>query len=215
MTRQDLLEISKPILFNTEMVCGILDDRKTATRRIAKHITEFDDKGNYFNVFRKGEWTGPVSKELFIELYAPCKMGDFLYVRETFFEVKGKFHYRADGEHLALNYLIGGREFFKWKPSIHMPKEAARLFLRVTNVRVERLQNITEQGAELEGCSSGSTEITGGPWGIDDDPDVWTAKDKFIEVWDSTIPRNDLDKYGWAANPWVWVIEFEKVEVEE
>lgn len=93
----------------------------------------------------------------------------------------------------------------KWHPSIHMPKEAARIFLRVTNVRVERLQEITsgqicKEGVEVE------------------DPYVLNGEEKryaFSNLWDSTIKESDLDRYGWNANPWVWVIEFERCDKPE
>lgn len=209
MTKEEILQIAKPILFNTDMTVAILENRKGVTRRVAKHIIPFDDNGEYFNIFRKGEWTGPVPKALAVEMKAHYHKGDYLYVREAWSERSYGYIYKANGEKIDnLGNVI------KWHPSIHMPKEAARIFLKVTDVRVERLQDITEQEAELEGCSSGCIEITGGPWGIEDDPDVWTAKDEFIEIWDSTIPKKDLDKYGWEANPWVWVYEFEREEVQ-
>lgn len=102
-----------------------------------------------------------------------------------------------------------------WRPSIHMPREAARIFLRVTDVRVQRLQEIDEDGAIAEGCSAGRFETTGGPWGVEDNPDEWAAREDFSHVWDSTIKHADLDRYGWAANPWVWVIHFERCEKPE
>lgn len=99
----------------------------------------------------------------------------------------GCYLYRATCE-------IGGDA--RWHPSIHMPKEAARIWLKVTSVRAERLQDITEDGAEAEGA-------------IDR---IYTAREHFIEIWDRTIKKSDLDIYGWYANPWVWVIEFERCE---
>ena len=77
-----------------------------------------------------------------------------------------------------------------------MPKDAARIFLRVTGVKEERLQEITDEQAEKEGCSDYTSTALG-----------------FSDVWDSTIKKSDIDKYGWKANPWVWVIGFEVIEV--
>mgnify|MGYP000111121112 CR=1 FL=1 len=85
----------------------------------------------------------------------------------------------------------------KWKPSIHMPKEAARIFLRVTSVRAERLQEITAEQATREGIKPDFP-----PYQIDE----------FIDIWNSTIKKSDVGRYSWIANPWVWVIEFERCE---
>ncbi len=108
-------------------------------------------------------------------------------------------------------YQNGQEIIIKWQPSIHMPKEAARIFLRVTGVRVERLQDITLDDAIAEGCQGkfiGSGECVGAGWEI-------LPEDEFADLWDSTIKKSDLDKYGWDANPWVWVIEFERISKEE
>jgi len=162
---------------------------------------------------------------------APFQLGDTLYVRETWAKGKIATGEEPDGrEALFVSQCIGENDYIHkewclrheigiedvlWRPSIHMPKEAARLFLRVTNVWVERLQDITEEQAEAEGCSAGYEVITGGPCGVEDDPEVWTARDAFSGLWDSTIKKADLPLYGWEANPWVWVIEFERISKEE
>ncbi len=190
MTRSEILQISKPILFNAEMVRAILDGRKTVTRRVIKD----KDIINRFDIDTDGSviaYTDPLTGDHCPPFY-PCryKPGDYLYVRETFFKAKDTYYYKADDKHLALNSLLGGKEFFKWHPFIHMPKEAARIFLRVTDVRVERLKDMTADSAMSEG---------------------FTDWNDVVRVWDSTIPPKDRDKYCWAANPWVWVIGFEKV----
>lgn len=92
-----------------------------------------------------------------------------------------------------------------WRPSIHMPREAARLWLRVTNIRVERLQAIDESGAEAEG---GQAIIWHGK------PER-TARENFELIWENTLKSTDCNRYGWEANPWVWVIEFERCEKPE
>ena len=108
-----------------------------------------------------------------------------------------------------------GKSPCRWHPSIHMPKEAARIWLKVTDVRVERLQDITEAGAEAEGAVNNIGMIHA----PDNEYDhIHTAKEHFIEIWNSTIKKfkkSDRDRYGWNANPWVWMIEFERCEKPE
>lgn len=169
----------------------------------------------------------------------PYKGDDILYVRETWCGNDGKYFYRADGEEIDAPTLdgntipFGKADGFKWHPSIHMPKEAARIFLRVTNVRVERLQNITDEQTLLEGVPEDEDYPLDTPiycpkckgeghigaihpvsWGYMevDCPYCDTLRKRFSNLWDSTIKKSDLDKYGWAANPWVWVIEFERID---
>lgn len=182
----------KPILFNTNMVRAILDGQKTVTRRVVKPQPALFGP----NIF---DWRA---------MKMPYRRSDILYVRETFFEYKGMYRYKADGNHLALNALIGGKEFFKWRPSIHMPKEAARIFLRVTNMRVERLQDITPEQIDAEGCKEyGYSAKTG---------ELMPSSPVYFSIaWDGTIKPTDILLYGWAANPWVWVIEFERISKEE
>lgn len=191
--------VIKPILFNGEMVRSILDGRKACTRRILKGAIPFDEKAEYWNVLKKGEWSGPICVEYFMKQGSPYKPGDILYVRETWcvlpvneaghFRGHPIYYYRADGD-LRPEGWRGA-----WRPSIHMPKEAARIWLKVTDVRVERLQDMTDDDAEAEGCFDYTSTALG-----------------FPDIWDSTIKKSDLDRYGWAADPWVWVIEFERCE---
>ena len=84
-----------------------------------------------------------------------------------------------------------------------MPKEAARIWLKVTDVRVERLQEITPQGAWKEGARCSCLHPV---------PDCAGNKTAFVNIWNSTIKKADLDRYGWDANPYVWVISFERCE---
>lgn len=230
MTREEILQIAKPILFNTQMVCAILDNRKKTTRRIVKSITPLDDKREYFNIFRRGEWSGPIARDLLIETYAPYKIGDYLYVRETWmlqaakrYDALVRIGYRAGIQSTTIHFPYGGtdsinrddydsfvskRSLDRWYPSIHMPKKAARIFLRVADVRVELLQDIDGRGILAEGVNN-----------IKSNPEMgrrWENMQRiaFWELWDSTISKKDIFKYGWAANPWVWVIKFERVEVQ-
>lgn len=184
----------KPILFNTEMVRAILDGRKSCTRRIIKP-----------------QPTAHYGTQCVIPPYKP---GDILYVRETWcglpvneaghFRGHPIYYYKADGD-LRPEGWRGA-----WRPSIHMPKEAARIWLKVTDVRVERLQDITDDGAKAEGANWKNGKNVG--W---EEKMKRTAVERFAEIWDSTIKKSDLDRYGWAANPWVWVIEYERCEKPE
>ena len=184
----------KPILFNTEMVRAILDGRKTQTRRLVKNIPLHEP---YFEVVdgtpyvcdRDGEWHPAVE-------FSPIQEGDVLYVRETWCNVNTKeypsYFYKAD------NNRPSDFNLTSWRPSIHMPKEAARLFLRVTGVRVERLRDGLGylQALQAEGVKSTTF------------PSILF---EFRELWNSTIKPADLPRYGWGANPWVWVIGFERI----
>ena len=210
----------KPILFNTEMVRAILDGRKTYTRRICKDANEYTvpdmdfynaDRRTYaVHNFADKEHTEQLS---IAERTCPICPGDTLYVRETWMDYAGLTMYKADCDIYRLDSLnFAG---FGWKPSIHMPKEAARIWLKVTNVRVERLQEITEDGAKAEGAKQCYEQINT----IEDKPVTYVAEDYkgyyvlgFKSVWNSTIKKSDIDRYGWDANPWVLVIEFERCE---
>lgn len=205
----------KPILFNTEMVRALLEGRKTVTRRVVKGVendweflqtewnpamTKVDRNGEEYPQEVEGfwatfEWDGLPEFPL---IKAPYQPGDNLYVREAWQQnYDGSYSYRAKD-------MFEGEK--GWRPSIHMPKEAARLFLRVTDVRVERLQNITMTGMLAEGVIP--KNVTGGQW------QHW-QNDYMKPTWDSTVKPKDRDKYGWAANPWAWVIEFERISKAE
>jgi hypothetical protein len=196
----------KPILFNTEMVRAILDGRKTCTRRLVRFLPG-----------ENPQWTGYIRDGLMLYngrnesciIKVPYQPGETLYVRETWCglpvneagHMRGHtiYYYKADGE-LRPKGWRG-----TWHPSIHMPKEAARIWLKVTDVRVERLQEITSEQICREGV-----EV--------EYPHVLNGEEKryaFSRLWDSTIKKSDLDRYGWNASPWVWVIEFERCEKPE
>lgn len=205
----------KPILFNTEMVRAILDGRKDATRRIVKGFIPDDAVWGYTAFTPKGyiSCRGTFADgygEKFFKL--PCEPGDILYVRETWMDYAGLTMYKADCDIYRLDSLnLAG---FGWHPSIHMPKEAARIWLKVTNVRVERLQEITEDGAKAEGINEEWAMSWWSPTYYDPDSGGYPKyRDTFaFEVWNKTIKKSDIDRYGWDANPYVWVIEFERCE---
>lgn len=214
MNRLEILNSAKPILFNTENVRAILDGRKTVTRRVVPE--RIRNKWYEWDEWQTNTGAGLSSEGVcvifetergFYEKHLPYKPGDYLYVRETYgtysktYGTMPNLYYKADGD---------APENIKWKPSIHMPKEAARIFLRVTDVRVKQLQDITDEGAKAEGANYHNGKNVGV-----EEKMRRTAIERFAEIWDSTIKPKDRDKYGWAAKPWVWVTEFERVEVEE
>lgn len=194
----------KPILFNTEMVRAILDGQKACTRRAVKHNVEAMLNSQYHIEHPEVEdaW---LIKKLCRPPYEP---GDILYVRETWGEgyAEGTYIYKADDKLAELPTFKKSSKIL-YHPSIHMPKEAARIWLKVTDVRVERLQDITEAQAEKEGFI---------PQGLFDGNEIkLPAVYWFSKFWNFTIKKSDLDRYGWAANPYVWVIEFERCEKPE
>lgn len=203
-----------PILFNTDMVKAILREikPKTVTRRVIKGFVPKDAIWRYTAFTPKGYIS---CRGTFLDGYGrkffklPCQPGDILYVRETWCKSPFTNHYvyRADEYSLftqSYDSEIMDDTVWKWRPSIHMPKEAARIWLKVKNVRVERLQDITDVGAEKEGAQPRNP--------FDYDVNKWPNKEHFKEIWNSTIKKSDLEQYGWEANPWVWVIEFERCE---
>lgn len=206
----------KQILFNTEMVRAILDGRKSCTRRIVKPqqlvgLLPDKCKNGVPEEFLKEKklmfkpYCNMTDIELINTAYkAPYQRGDILYVRETWCKGLERYIYRADYSDTEKFYRDGKEIEMKWHPSLHMPKDAARIFLRVTNVRVERLQDITVEDALAEGMDK-YIRLSGEL----DENSIITS---FIGIWNSTIKKSDLDRYGWNANPWVWVIEFERCE---
>ena len=227
--------MTKPILFNTEMVRAILDGRKTVTRRgvhspllytrdTLPDIVEESKLPRYWDFGWHGEKVGFATK-------APYQPGDILYVRETYFKYAGEYVYKASA---AQPEIWKGM----WHPSIHMPREAARIWLRVTDVRVERLQTSFFEpicpifAVQAEGIDIGDTcweciENYGEPCCVDtvdeDGSDLYggecgeldQSRGEFSDLWDRTIKPADRERYGWAANPWVWVIAVERCEKPE
>lgn len=191
----------KPILFNTKMVRAILAGMKTQTRRLVKGMPLYEpyftvDEGIAFACDGDGEWHPA-------ECFCPIQPGDVLWVRETWNGIKlgtrGKeettYWYRADEDENNLN------PDDRWHPSIHMPRKAARIFLRVKDVRMERLQQIDADGLRAEGLTSAAVHVG----------DMEIGLKEWEILWNSTIKPADLPHYGWDSNPWVWVIEFERI----
>ena len=192
----------KPILFNTDMVKAILAGKKTVTRRVIKPQPKSPV------VCSLGVWQETIPCANGVRVFPPpYRPGDILYVRETW-----AFDTGDDGDEIGTGYFVYKADDLnhpdcKWRPSIHMPKTAARIFLLVKDVRVERLQDITYEDCKREGI-----------W-----DDYKTHSPQYHEnlarraypvvfagLWDDTIKPADRATYGWDANPWVWVIEFER-----
>ena len=214
-----------PILFNIEMVRAILDGRKTVTRRVLKNLPKdaeyvgqledsfdpWDEKDIGKSMFKTSLL--PTEKAGCIFIKPPYQPGDTLYVRETWWKNGNTYFYKAGCSKGLIDNM-----YVKWKPSIHMPREAARIWLKVTDVRVERLYEITPSEAVKEGVDDLFYEDIGysdTDYGNPVDEDYGIAKEQFAWFWNSTIKKSDLDRYGWDANPWVWVIEFERCEKPE
>lgn len=236
----------KPMLFNTDMVKAILAGKKTVTRRVIKNVPENAYPGHC--VMGAGLFDNETHQRV---VAAPYKPGDVLYVRETW-----AFDTGDDGDEIGTGYFAYKADDLhhpdcKWRPSIHMPKEAARIFLRVTAVRAERLQSITPEQAIREGISrmfdhlpdeeyrQWAARVAPGKkktdWGWDNYlwhgdfgnygmgnklSDAWPYQysgydepvGSFSSLWNKTLPLKEWPTYGWEANPWVWVIEFERCE---
>lgn len=236
----------KPILFNTDMVKAILDGRKTQTRRVVKgieglNVYRAEPAEDAYETLHQWDFLHGFSEngafyDMFETVNAPCAVGDILWVRETWCKGRVEYGEEPDGRNVpyigqctgddnfipkewALRHDVGIEDVV-WRPSIHMPRSAARIFLRVKNVRVERLQDISVLDAINEGCCGticdhananpalGCTDCHNTGW-------LERPETEFALLWDTTVKKDDLPVYGWEANPWVWVIEFERCEKPE
>lgn len=217
----------KPILFNADMVRAILDGEKTVTRRLIKTPKDFMLDGKYSMLRDKqGETylhmdSTNVYNNKVKYIRCPYRINDILYVRETIYQ-EARHYLDISGEiksFLCQNFKYVATDekpedkdtVWIKRPSIHMPKEAARIFLKITDIRAEQLRDIIEEQAEKEGaqyyCPKCKEYCICGGDGF--------GKSCFKKLWNSTIDKKQLDQYGWDANPWVWVIEFEKCEKTE
>lgn len=213
----------RPILFRGEMVRAILEGRKTQTRRVIKPQPNLTPSGmmNWKGLL-KGRTTPTLENgefEFIDEWVSSCpygQPGDRLWVRETIIiQVGHKGRYKADGVWFSFpkDYEVNYDK--KTIPSIFMPRWASRIMLGITNIRVEKLQEITEEDAEREGIEimqrpasvGGGTRYFAPASG--DRPPYWeySAGTAFMYLWDSINGK----KYPWSSNPWVWVIEFKKL----
>ena len=202
----------RPIIFSTEMVKAILDLKKTQTRRVIKPQPTWTD-GTYCvwgHTFAMG-----LGKMLIEEMLAYCpygQVGDRLWVRETFCEPSNSvpfshpaYHYSpylyaADDNKMFIP--LGGNWYqhnndFKWSPSIFMPRLASRINLEITNIRAERVQDISDKDVQEEGCKYPQWQGSFTSW-----------KGAYKALWDSINAKRG---YSWESNPWVWVIEFKVI----
>lgn len=222
MDREELIQIAKPILFNTDMVLAILDGRKMVTRRLIKPQPKsklcYAFAGSHKKDIRRWVYPSKTAHEFWGEEFKlpdditeeelkkkwnpPYHADDILYVRETWGEgyEEGTYIYKADDKLANLPEFKESSKLI-YHPSIHMPKEAARVWLKVKNVRVERLQDAKYFDFINEGIPYKQYE--------------WEIREDFQKLWNYTIKKSDLDRYGWDANPWVWVIEFEVIQADE
>lgn len=190
----------KQILFRTEMVRAVLEGRKTVTRRVVKP----QPPGGVKRLCQKdstGVWRSP-GENVWWEFRAPCQPGDILWVRETW-GIVPDFMGAAPGPTYKADYLASelaalNEKHYRWCPSIHMPWEIARIFLRVTGVRAERLQDISGEDIRAEGVLGTHFQAP--------------TRGAFADAWNRTIKPKDMAVYGWDANPWVWVIEFQRLD---
>jgi hypothetical protein len=202
-----------PILFSTPMVQAILEGRKAQTRRVIKPQPFLNKQYHYANGNREWmEWfsmrgSNNDTPESWIQFCPYGKVGDVLWVRESYCPnyFDDKTHgYKSDWNKVATEYIPEP----KWKSSIHMPKAACRIWLKITNVRVERLQDISEEDAAAEGI-----EVLNIPaWKnyIDSFDYCEKAHESFKTLW-----KSNNSEESWNDNPWVWVIEFERINIDK
>ncbi len=232
----------KPILFNTTMVKAILENKKSVTRRIIKNkysdadIEWFENKYGRRLVYAEHK-TEPIKNDdgttshklrAMEEIKAPYKVGDILYVRETWCDTDKDLNKDTDLEIGDCKYIFkvddNGKsnpiielDVKRWRPSIHMPKEAARIFLKIIDIRAERLQDMDYEDFFKEGIREFTKD--GVVKKYDTEPQMFKWRDMprspkkaFNELWNSTIPKGGFINL-WESNPWVWVIEFERIKV--
>lgn len=216
----------KPILFNAEMIMALLDNRKSQTRRVIKRlagfgeITEFgaSDTHGYDWTFRDkhGRWHD-ISHQRLIEGCPYGKPGDELWVKETFAynwlwfqeqEIPIDSHepelfYRATDMYFEETRKKRG---IKWRSPWFMPRWASRIQLEITDVRVQRVQEISNEDAQCEGCFGDVDPYWRPTYGDPDSGGYPSFKNSFEFLWDSI---NSKRGYGWDKNQWVWVVGFE------
>jgi len=258
MNKSEILQVAKPILFNSEMVQALLDGRKSVTRRVIKvpndYMLEPSVQEDY-ELFGAVNAYNPKYDDRLINVKPKYKTGDILYVRETWQNVfETEYDRKADGccaniRSIILNfdnipkictglstedscasmkprnkyyiYKASNIDFsdennLRWRPSIHMPKEASRIFLKVTGVGVERIHDMYVDDAINEGAWGNNTPCLPFSMLYAEHPTAsCNAIASFAHIWDSTVDKKDMDKYGWNVNPWVWVYEFERVNIDE
>jgi hypothetical protein len=196
-----------PILFSTEMVQAILNGHKTKTRRIVKPQPNSHDPGNFPWLIEEGCEPKPIK----------CPFGhpgDLLWVKETFFPMTSDL---LHPDCIVYKASTGNPEKYKWKPSLFMHKESARIWLEISEVRAQRLQDISEEDATAEGIEQIESAAFGKVWRnygpLDaDEPYFFNPIDSFASLWDSinSKPKTPNVKHQ-TLNPWVWAITFKVI----
>lgn len=208
----------RPILFSGAMVRGILEDRKSQTRCVMNPQPALVDGRGKWRVRGDGRWPIFARKELEAHLVDICpygKVGDLLWVREGFSKCTGcndgnGVIFRADYENGN-----GPPSAHGWKPSIHMPRKYSRLMLEVANVRIERVQEISEEDAIAEGIFQRIVNGKPAGWhwlpysGFFGDWGYKTARIAYQHLWESINAERGM---GWSKNPWVWCTGFKRVQ---
>ncbi len=203
MPRKERMSKERPILFNSEMVRAILDGRKIQTRRVIKPQPRLPLVKTY-----GGYWRNDYSVELLDQADASqkwnCpygKIGDRLWVRETFRPYSCGYDSKTKSPVEYKAAMFNSQSDINWKSSRYMPKWAARIWLEITGIRVERVQDIDAVEAEAEGMRR--------PKRLCPDRHDEYILERFQRLWDSI---NTKRGFGWDENPWVWVIEFKRIE---
>lgn len=201
----------RPVIFNGEMVRAILDGRKTQTRRTVsdRHLHLINVASQVGECYPLESGIDHANSQSYYREHCPFgQVGDRLWVRETLMDLTGTgieattgkfegFAYRADTPAGSYGDEVRKEYGLKWTPSLHMPRKACRILLEITAVRVERLNDISEEDARAEGATPSQHIIT---------PPEALYRVGFSKLW-----RSIYGEESWGANPWVWVIEFKRV----
>lgn len=215
----------RPVIFNGVMVRAILDGRKTQTRRAIsdRHLHLIEVASQVGECYPLESGIDHANSQSYYREHCPFgQVGDRLWVRETFMDLTGTgieattgkfegFAYRADTPAGSYGDEVRKEYGLKWTPSLHMPRKACRILLKITAVRVERLNDISEEDAKAEGVKPAGDMLPDYPdTFLTPKGDFATAKVAFQRLWQSIYGEE-----SWAANPWVWVIEFKQVSARE
>lgn len=228
----------KPILFKDDMIRAILEGRKCQTRRLLKPQPEQPGPGYYFDAYNGGpqwNWWDKDHRQHLGQIFK-CpygKPGDRLWVRENFLQLMhgqvtdGRVKYCASIDPRSTGTPKNDGYWWRKRPSIHMPRWASRITLEITDVRVERLQDISKEDAIAEGAQHFPDLPGKNPWGQDDrwsmeqpnsvDDCLGSARSAFGNYFcklAGNAPKGIHDPRPWDANPWVWVVKFKRIDQE-
>ena len=205
MERTELLKKSKRILFNADMRQAIWDDQKTEFRKIVKNIPEgavyvWHEDGRFR--WSDGGWQ--------IDQESPYQKGDILYVPEGWkcCTAQGKKVIMFPDGEVSASEADDIKCMDVWQSPYSMPKRAARLFLRIVEVRPEKLQDITIEGCQAEGIWDDYKTLS---QAYHDLLMQVAYRETFRNLWDSSMHKKNREKFGWKANPYVWAVAFEKI----